>query len=202
MREKNYEWSPELDTSVSGPVLDSGKGTIWLPAECDVPIRRDWFWTPDNEHTLKNLNNLMDIYYRSVGHGCNLLLNHTPDTSGLIPEADVKRAAEFGAEIRRRFTTPIASTAGRRDVLTLTFDKPILIDHIITMEEIKEGERVLKYQIEILTGENWDPVIKGTAVGHKKIDRIKPVAISGARFRCLQSVSKPNIRSFAVYCVT
>ena len=36
---------------------------------------------------------LMEMYYQSVGHGAVLLLNHTPDTTGLIPEADFKRGA-------------------------------------------------------------------------------------------------------------
>lgn len=85
----------------------------WLPAECDVPIRKDrWFWHPGEEHLLLSLDELMDIYYRSVGHGATLLLNVAPDDRGLIPDADAARLIEFGNEIRRRFGNCVAETAG------------------------------------------------------------------------------------------
>ena len=44
-------------------------GDVWLPSECDVSLRRDWFWNSGNETTIKSLDQLMDIYYRSVGRG-------------------------------------------------------------------------------------------------------------------------------------
>jgi alpha-L-fucosidase len=47
----------------------------YLPPECDVPIRRHWFWQPDDEQTLKSLEHLLAIHYRSVGLGAGLLLN-------------------------------------------------------------------------------------------------------------------------------
>jgi alpha-L-fucosidase len=194
------EWTPELEAH-AGPRPEPAEPTRWLPAECDVPIRRDWFWTPDNEDTLKSLDQLMDIYIRSVGHGCNLLLNHTPDTSGLIPEADARRAAEFGTEVNRRFGTPLASTGGNAAVLELALEPPAVIDHIVLMEEIKDGEKVLEYQVEMLTQNGWQRVAQGTAIGHRKIDRIEPVTTSRARLSYLQSIGTPSIRSFAVYNV-
>ena len=66
---------------------DSGAGdpdgTIWNPGECDVPLPgHDWFWKgrttlekPSDELQQKTLSKLMDMYYRSVGHNCNLILN-------------------------------------------------------------------------------------------------------------------------------
>ena len=57
---------------------------------------------PSNEQQQKTLDRLMDMYYRSVGRNCNLLLNTTPDTTGLIPELIVPHYANFGKEIRRR----------------------------------------------------------------------------------------------------
>jgi alpha-L-fucosidase len=194
------EWTPELEVH-AGPRPEPAEPTRWLPAECDVPIRRDWFWTPDNEDTLKSLDQLMDIYIHSVGHGCNLLLNHAPDTSGLIPEADARRAAEFGTEVTRRVGTPLASTSGSAMVLELALEPPAEIDHIMLMEEIKDGEKVLEYQVEVLTQDGWQKVVQGTSVGHKKIDRIEPVTTSHVRLSYLQSIGTPSIRNFAVYNV-
>jgi len=53
------------------------------------------------------------MYYQSVGHNCNLLLNANPGPDGLVPEADFQRYVELGCEIRRRFSAPLASISGR-----------------------------------------------------------------------------------------
>jgi alpha-L-fucosidase len=84
----------------------------YLPPECDVPIRRHWFWQPDHLHTLKSREHLLAIWYRSVALGAGLLLNVPPDRRGLIDEADRTRLLEFTAELRR--TAPGRSSAGRR----------------------------------------------------------------------------------------
>lgn len=192
------EWSPELE-ALAGPRAEPTEPTVWLPAECDVPIRRDWFWTTENEHTLKSLEQLMAIYMRTVGHGCNLLLNHTPDTSGLIPEPDARRAAEFGVEVTRCLGAPIASTSGTGSVLELALDPPAEVSHIVLMEEIREGEKALEYQVEALVDAEWLTVAHGSAIGHKKIDAIQPVTASRVRLSYRQSIGTPAIRNFAVY---
>ena len=67
----------------------------WVPAECDVPIRKDrWFWHPDEEHLLLSVDQLMEIYYRSVGHGATLRQRRSRPARR--PEADVKRLLAFG----------------------------------------------------------------------------------------------------------
>ena len=174
-------------------------GETWLPNECDARIRRDWFWSSKNSATLKTVDHLMAMYYRSVGHGAVLLLNNTPDTSGLIPEADAKRTAEFGAEIKRRFGVPLAETHGAGEVVELALGKRMKIDHVVTMEEIGEGERVLEYVIEGRVKGEWKALTKGTAIGHKKIDRIDPVKVDAVRLRCLKCAADPLIRKLAVY---
>ena len=146
------------------------EGNAWLPIEVDTVIRyHDWFWSTTNEKDLRSLDELMDVYYNSVGHGAVLLLNIAPDTTGRIPEADAKRAAEFGAGIKRRFGKSIAETSGRGNFVELTFDKPTTIDHVITMEDILQGERVREYVIEGLVDGDWQRIAQGSAIGHKMI---------------------------------
>lgn len=174
-------------------------GNRWLPIECDARIRATWFWHTDNARTLKSVDRLMDMYYRSVGHGATLLLNQTPDRTGLIPEADAQRAAEFGTEIRRRLGAPRADTHGEGRELTLRLSSPVAIDHIVTMEDLRDGERVRAYAIEGLVGGKWQELAAGTAIGHKKIDRIAPVRVSQVRLRVLESVGTPRIRQLAVF---
>ena len=174
-------------------------GNRWLPIECDARIRATWFWRTDNAQTLKSVERLMDMYYRSVGHGATLLLNQTPDRTGLIPEADARRAAEFGAEIRRRFGAPLAQTHGAGLQLTLRLAASTPVDHIVTMEDLRGGERVRSYIVEGQQDGTWQQLLAGTAIGHKKIDRIAPARVSEVRLRILESVGTPRIRQFAVF---
>jgi alpha-L-fucosidase len=177
-------------------------GDRWLPLECDARIRATWMYEADNADTLKSLDYLMDMYYRSVGHGAVLLLNNTPDTTGLIPETDVKRSAELGAEIKRRFGQSIAETSGEGEVVELELGEPVTIDHVITMEDILQGERIREYVIEGLIDGNWEQVVDGISIGHKKIDRFDPVAVESVRIRVTQSAAEPIIRKLAVYNVS
>ena len=173
-------------------------GGSWLPNECDARIRRHWFWNSKSADTLKSVDELMEMYYRSVGHGAVLLLNNTPDTTGLIPEADAQRSAEFGTEIRRRFGTPIAETSGEGNVVELALDGPTTIDHVITMEDIVHGERVLEYVLEGEVNGAWRELARGSAIGHKKIDRVEPVEVAKVRLRVLKAAEPPIIRKLAV----
>ena len=181
----------------------SPDGPKWLPGECDVPLRQGvWMWEPNTEGRLNSVNQLMDQYYRSVGHNCNLLLNANPDPDGLIPEPDMKRYQEFGDEIRRRFSKSVAETNGHGELVELALGKPVRIDHVITMEDIREGERVREYVIEGLVGDQWKELCRGTSIGHKKIDQFSPAEVSKVRWRCLKSVSQPRIRRLAAYSVS
>ena len=176
-------------------------GDRWLPNECDARLRSTWFWNTKGESTIKSVEQLMDMYYRSVGHGAVLLLNNTPDRSGLIPAPDVARAAEFGAEIRRRLGHAAAETSGEGEELALTLDKPATIDHVVIMEDIAFGERVRKYAVEAEVGGEWKEIARGSAIGHEKIDRVAPIEVTGVRWRSLEAAQTPKIRKLAVYAV-
>ncbi|MBI2440076.1 MAG: alpha-L-fucosidase [Lentisphaerae bacterium] len=176
------------------------EGDVWLPLETDTPVREHyWFWQPNTESTLKSLAQLMEIYYRSVGHGTVLLLNSAPDTNGLIPEADAKRVAEFGAEIRRRFDQCLAETRGEGQSLTLSFAAPQAVDHVVTMEDIAQGERIREYVIEGETQGRWVELARGTAIGHKKIDAFAPQTVTALRLRVLHSGAETRVRRLAAY---
>ena len=155
-----------------------------------------------NVGTLKSLNALVETYYNTVGRGTVLLLNNTPDPTGLIPQIDVQRSAELGAEIRRRFGKSVAETKGRGEQVELMFDQPTTIDHVVTMEDIHFGERVREYVIEGLVDGRWKKLAAGSAIGHKRIDRFAPVEVSGARLQVIKSAAPPVIRQLAVYDTT
>jgi alpha-L-fucosidase len=64
-------------------------GSHWLPAECDVSIRPGWFWHESENSRVKTPAQLIDLYYKSVGRGANLLLNVPPNRLGVLQEEDV-----------------------------------------------------------------------------------------------------------------
>lgn len=174
----------------------------WVPAECDVPIRKlHWFWHPDDEASLRSLEEVLDIYYRSVGHGATLLLNISPDNRGLLPEVDVKRVIEFGDEIRRRFGQPVGQTSGEGTELLLKLEYIQPVNHVIIMEDIAHGERVREYVLEAFSHGEWKELVRGSAIGHKKIDRFDTVETDQLRVRILSSVEQPLIRNLAAYHV-
>lgn len=77
-------------------------GRRWLPAECDVSIRPGWFYHESENDAVRSPENLMDLYYKSVGRGASLHLNLPPDPRGRIHESDL---ASLTAWNRRRRTT-------------------------------------------------------------------------------------------------
>lgn len=167
------------------------EGKSWSPGMVDVPLRNhDWFWGPGREHTIYPLNSLVKMYYESVGRNCTLVLGVTPDNRGLVPEPDVKRMEELGNEIRRRFGTPLAETKGNGSTVKLSLHRPSVIDHVIIMEDIAQGERIRKYIVEgLVEGGKWQKLCEGISVGHKRIQQFIPIEVSKIRV-AVQRVSQ------------
>ncbi|HUX95361.1 MAG TPA: alpha-L-fucosidase [Bacteroidales bacterium] len=76
-------------------------GTYWVPAEVDVSIRPGWFYHKTQDTLVRSPENLMELYYSSVGRNSNLLLNVPPDRRGLLNERDVESLLAF-KELRIR----------------------------------------------------------------------------------------------------
>jgi len=86
-------------------------GTHWVPAECDVSIRPGWFYHAREDDRVKTAQNLIDLYYSSVGRGASLLLNLAPDRRGRIPDVDVKSLREFRRLLDATFSKDLARSA-------------------------------------------------------------------------------------------
>ena len=66
----NAESKADARSGTSTSLLGDPDGDAWVPVECDVSIRRpNWFWSTTNERNLMTLDQLMEVYYRSVGRG-------------------------------------------------------------------------------------------------------------------------------------
>lgn len=181
----------------------SPTGKDWCPGEADVNlIGGEWMWQPGSDAKLRSLDELMEIYYASVGNNCNLLINAAPGPDGLVPKAQLDRFREFGKEIQRRFGKSLAETSGEGNVVELQLGKAKKIDHVTLMEQITKGERVREYVVEGKVGGQWQKLGGGTCIGHKRIERITPVEVTAVRVRVTASVGTPLIRKLAVYDTT
>lgn len=84
-------------------------GNQWVPAECDVSIRPGWFYHPEEDDRVKSPDQLVDLYYRSVGHNATLLLNFPVDRRGLIHPVDSANAVRFHEMIQRQLKTNLVA---------------------------------------------------------------------------------------------
>lgn len=83
-------------------------GTHWLPAEVDVSIRPGWYYHKSEDHKVRSVKTLVDIYYNSIGRNASFLLNFPVDARGLIHENDVENLMKMVKVIESDFETNLA----------------------------------------------------------------------------------------------
>jgi alpha-L-fucosidase len=181
-------------------------GKFWMPAMSDAPLRgengrHEWFWEPGDEENLEPLEDLMEMYYQSVGRNSTLIMGLTPDPNGLMPEPDVRRLKEWGDEINRRFSEPIASTSGAGESIILKLPEKQKINHVVIQEEIEFGESVRKYIVEARVGGNWMKLCEGESIGQKRIQYFDEVECASIRLTIQGSIAEPQIKNLAAYYV-
>jgi alpha-L-fucosidase len=92
--------------SILGQGHEDGK--YWVPAEVDVSIRPGWFYHQSQDSLVRSPENLLELYYSSVGRNSNLLLNVPPDRRGLLHENDVKSLLGFKELLKKEFASDLA----------------------------------------------------------------------------------------------
>jgi alpha-L-fucosidase len=207
-------------------VIDRHGYLRWRPVEADTPLRkRHWFWHPNDEASLKSVDELVTTYEDSAGRGGQLMLGLAPDRRGLLPDPDVKRLEEFGAAIHKRYSANLmakrvrtngaqdaaldgdadtfwsAPADARHTTIEANFAQPVTFDHALTMEWLDGGQHIERYRIEVWKGDAWVAVAEGQAIGHKKIDAFAPVTATRVRLNILASAGEIRIREFQLFRV-
>lgn len=212
----------------SREVLSQYSEFIWYPAEVDVSIRPGWFYHKREDHRVRSLNNLLNIYYNSVGGNSLLLLNAPPTKEGLLHERDVRRLHELGDAIRSAFQNPIkvkeASGTpweeGHSPIqcfsedesyytpkeeaesyeLKFLFHRPKLIDKVQLKEQCAFSQRVEAFQIYALQDGREKKVYDGTVIGYNKVALFsKPVRANGIKLVITKCRKKPYLRQVRAY---
>jgi len=181
-------------------------GDLWASAECDMPNRKassafqgGWFWREGDEPFLYSGDELVECYFRSVAQNSNLLIGMVIDNRGRFPDADTKVFQEFGRKLKQVFSAPVASTSGSGHCIALSLPAGARPNVIVLMEDLAQSERVRRYSVEALIGNNWFTIWQGTCIGHKRIERFEPLDAAEIRLNILESVGEPQIREISAW---
>lgn len=206
-------------------VLDRAGYLRWRPVEADTPLRKlHWFWHPKDEASLKTVDELVDIYNKTVGRGAQLMLGIAPDDSGRLPDSDAARLREFGEAVQRLYgpehnlihqaahvindpanaamddnPSTFWSAPQRHATLEVRFEKAVTFDRTLTMEWLNEGQRIQEYSIEVWQNGTWKQIVHAQAIGHKKIDIFPPVRAQRVRLNLLSTIGSAGIREFQLF---
>jgi len=84
-------------------------GRRWVVPLCNTSIRPGWFYHAAEDDQVKSPQELLEVYYKSVGRNCVLLLNVPPDKRGLFHENDVAALRDFRRILDETFAVNLAA---------------------------------------------------------------------------------------------
>jgi alpha-L-fucosidase len=174
-------------------------GSVWRPGETDVSIRPGWFNHAAEDAKVRSVENLVSLYFSSVGRNSKLLLNVPPTRQGLLNDVDVTRLAGM----HHRLETLFANDAMRGKKLPWQahdlsgdgeFDlgRPTIVSIVDLAEEITHGQVVARYRVEGFDGAAWKILSRGTTIGYRKLDRFPSATIERVRLTIEDAVDTPR----------
>ena len=192
----------------AAPTLWCTEGDAWLPAEVDVSIRPGWFYH-ENEQP-KTLEELLDIYFNSVGHNTNLLLNFPVNKEGRIPSIDSLRAVEwhqtlqhlFSEDLMKACKTSTNNPDANLQEQVFSFDKPTTLSCLVLQEDVTKGQRVERFSISRYCNGKWLPLDTDevmTTIGYKRIIRFKPAEMEKLRIRFIKAKEPVIMKKISGY---
>ncbi|CAF1138623.1 unnamed protein product, partial [Rotaria sordida] len=161
--------------------------------------------------TLRSLSELIQVYHETVGRNCLLMLDLTPDRTGLIPSAYARRYKQLGDFIRSCYGTPVLPmerliSDDSLQYIQLFVSSPVTVDRSVIQEDQTDGQVIRAYVVDVQLVDTtnihqWMKVAQGTSIGNKKIDiwQVGPQLINAVRLTIIKTVDKPVIKSFTVH---
>lgn len=107
-----FRWPDMTDRDLGSRArLRPGSHLWWYPTETNVTILANgqWFWGPDKKS--RSVQQLVDIYYSSIGRNGNFILNLSPDTRGLVPDDQLEALRRMAQIVRETFAENLAGGA-------------------------------------------------------------------------------------------
>ena len=198
----------KLGTEAELDYLQHGdpSGTIFSIGEADVSIRPGWFYHEDQDP--KSLEELVEIYFHSVGRGTPLLLNIPPNQDGLFDAKDIERLYEFAAYRNELYKENLALgaavsgpafSAGLPIHLELDLGSPKTFGVIELREDLKLGQRIAAFHVQVEVDGVWQEFGMGFTVGHKRLLRGPLVEAQKVRVVITEAQSMPVLTKISLY---
>lgn len=211
------------DKLINSPAL------IWYPSEVDTSIRPGWFYHAEHDDKVKTPEKLEQIYYSSIGMNASLLLNIPPDKRGLIHKNDSLSLVLFKERINSTFKNNLAQSAtfsskqnnrkstlslltdgenrtywttkkgSKTAMLELKFKKPQTFDRLLLHENIREGQRVENFRLDVFENGNWKQIAEGKTIGYKRILCFDKTTAKKVRIVITSSRSNPQLSELGIY---
>lgn len=197
--------TPTSEDLGSNELIIESKSIYWYPSEVDVSIRPGWFYHPEQDHHVKTLPELVDIYFQSVGMNSVLLLNVPPDKRGLLHEIDVDHLQQFGAYIRSTFKNEKlidgeaewkARSGASKEFNIIQGD---IVNTVLLQEDILKGQRVEEFTVEGLVNDEWIKITEGTTIGYKRLLRFNDTQATKIRITIDETRDIANIKKVGAY---
>ena len=175
-------------------------GTVWRPGETDVSIRPGWFYHPAEDAKVKSVDDLVGLYFTSVGRNSKLLLNVPPTREGVLHEIDTARLRQLRIQLDILFRDNVAeghrvqwrSLGARSAGAEVDLGRLRTVGIADLREDIRRGQRVARYLVEGSDGGAWKPLAGGTTIGYRKLDQFEPVRVRRVRLRIEDAVDTPR----------
>ena len=182
-------------------------GTVWRPAEVDVSIRPGWFYHPAEDARVRTVDNLVSLYFSSVGRNGKLLLNVPPTREGLLMATDVARLGSFRERLTSLFEHDLAAGARRTWLRTgpRSADLHLELGQTVTVgiarleEDIARGQCVARYTLYGAADSDWQVLSQGSTIGCTKLDRFAAVSVRRVRLTLEDAVATPEKITLRLY---
>jgi len=183
-------------------------GTVWRPGETDVSIRPGWFYHSAEDARVRAADNLVDLFFTSVGRNSKLLLNVPPTPEGLLHPVDVERLAGLRRLLDALFADDLAdgtsarwrATGERSAVAELDLGRTVVASVSDLREDITNGQAVARWTLEAAEDDAWRTLAAGTTIGYRKLDRFDPTPVRRVRLTIHDAAAEPGpvqVRLFA-----